>query len=259
MVRLALLLEYDGAAFSGSQRQPHAPTVQAALEAAIARLTGAEAHAAFAGRTDAGVHASGQVAAFSTEAARPLAAWQKGLNALLPEAAAVRAVAVAPETFDPRRHARARLYRYQIWNSAARSPLRRNQSWHVWEPLDHEAMATALGALEGEHDFTAFGGALEPGRSAWRRIFRTALCRRGPLLTVELEGSAFLPHQVRRTVGALVEIGRGALAPESFAAWLRAPRPHAAGPAAPPQGLCLARVMYDNLRFSEAGEEEERE
>lgn len=259
MARLALLLEYDGAAFSGSQRQPHAPTVQAALEAAIARLTGVEVRADFAGRTDAGVHASGQVAAFSSEGERSLRDWRKGLNALLPSSVAVRAVAAAAEWFNPRRDARARLYRYQIWNAAARSPLRREQSWHLWEPLDTERMAAALGALEGEHDFTAFGGALKPGRSAWRRIFRAALWRRGPLLTVELEGSAFLPHQVRRTVGALVEIGRGALAPESFAEWLREPKANAARPAAPPWGLCLARITYDSLRFLEAGEEEEPE
>lgn len=251
MTRLALLLEYDGAAFGGSQLQANAPTVQGALEEAIARLGGAPVRAAFAGRTDAGVHALGQVAAFTTSARHSLEVWQRGLNALLPAEIAVRAVRVVSEGFDPRRWARSRTYRYLIWNMAVRSPLWRGRAWHVKEPLAEVPMARAAAALVGEHDFASFGGSPGPGRSTCRRIMRAALCRRGPLLTLELEGSAFLPHQVRRTAGALVEIGRGRLDELSFSRWLETPAANMAGPMAPAQGLCLIQVDYPDLSFNE--------
>ncbi len=110
-------------------------------------------------------------------------------------------------------------------------------------------MADAAAALVGEHDFAAFGGSPGPGRSTRRRMLRANVCARGPLIEIELEATAFLPHQVRRTAGALVEVGRGKLAPERFAEWLAAPAANAAGPAAPPQGLCLVAVTYADLRF----------
>ena len=255
MPRLALLLEYDGAAYGGSQRQVNAPSVQAALEEAIARLTGSPSRTAFAGRTDSGVHALGQVAAFDADAAYPPEVWQRALNAYLPEDIAVRAVAAVAADFDPRRHAAARRYRYQVWNAPVRSPLWRHLAWHVREPLDLGLMRQAAVALEGEHDVASFGGSPGPGRSTWRRILRTSLCDRGPLLTFVIEGTAFLPHQVRRTLGALVEIGRGRLDAGQFVRWLVQPEPGAAGPAAPPHGLCLVRVTYDHPLF----EEERRE
>lgn len=245
--RIALLLEYDGTAYGGSQRQRNAPSIQAALEEAIERLAGHRARTAFAGRTDSGVHAFGQVAAFDTEARHAPETWRRALNALLPEDIAVRAATVALPGFDPRRHARSRTYRYQIWNAPVRSPLRRWQVWHVREPLDAPRMREAAAALVGEHDFAAFGGSPGPGRSTRRRMLRACLEANGPLLTFEVKGTAFLPHQVRRTVGALVEVGRGKLAPESFQRWLDAPVANAAGPAAPPHGLCLIAVTYDGL------------
>lgn len=249
MPRLALLLEYDGAAFGGSQRQANAPSVQAALEEAIVRLTGHVTRTVFAGRTDSGVHACGQVAAFDTAVVLPVERWRRGLNAHLPATVAVRAVAEVAPGFDPRRHARTRTYRYRIWNAPVRSPLWRERAWFVPAPLDVPAMAQAVAALEGEHDFAAFAASPGPGRSTVRRLLRAALCQRGPLLTVEMEGTAFLPHQVRRTVGALVEIGRGRLPPAIVEQWLRVPVTGVAGPAAPPHGLCLTRVTYDTLRF----------
>lgn len=252
--RIALLLEYDGAAYVGSQRQANGPSVQAALEEAIARLSGAATRTVFAGRTDAGVHARGQVAAFSTTAAHTAAVWQRALNALLPADIAVRAVAEAPAGFDPRRAALSRRYTYRLWNAPVRSPLRRRAAWHVREPLALAEMRRALRLLEGEHDFAAFGGPLPAGRSTWRRMLETALHGEAPLLAVELEGSAFLPHQVRRTVGALVEIGRGRLAAERFAGWLAVGPPGAAGPTAPAHGLTLTRVTYRGFGFALPGE-----
>lgn len=252
MVRLALLLEYDGAAYGGSQRQTNAPSIQAALEEAIERLTGVAARTEFAGRTDAGVHARGQVAAFDTVAEHPIDVWRRALNAHLPRDVAVRSVSQAPADFDPRRDAQRRTYSYYIWNWSVRSPLFARMMWHVEGRLDGDAMLEALWALEGEHDFAAFGGSPGPGRSTQRRIFRADLFGGGKQVTLTIEGSAFLPHQMRRTVGALVEIGRGRLEPGSFERWLKRPEPGVAGPAAPPHGLCLERVTYEGrLLFGE--------
>jgi tRNA pseudouridine38-40 synthase len=251
--RIALLLEYDGAGYGGSQRQGNAPSVQAAVEEAIERLTGRFARAAFAGRTDAGVHAIGQVAAFSTEARHSCETWRRALNAHLPRDVAVRAVATVPPEFDPRRRALRRTYRYRIWNGPVRTPLLARLTWHIPGRLNHDAMVEAAGALIGEHDFAAFGGSPGLGRSTRRRMYRAGLSREGAQVAFEIEGNAFLPHQVRRTVGALVEIGRGRLEPASFARWLERPEPNAAGPTAPPHGLCLMRVTYgeDGPRFDE--------
>ncbi len=254
--RLAVLLEYDGAAYGGSQRQANAPSVQAALENAIERLTGQPVRTAFAGRTDGGVHALGQVAAFETEARHSPEVWRRALNALLPpDIVVLDAVGVAAG-FDPRRHARSRAYRYRIWNAPVRSPLRRQQAWHVREPLDVPSMSRAAAALIGEHDFAAFGGPVGLGRSTRRRILRALLCADGPAVTFEIEGTAFLPHQVRRTMGALVEVGKGKLEPGRFRAWLETPVAGVAGPAAPPQGLCLVRVTYAGLSFGTDGDDE---
>lgn len=250
MRRIALLLEYDGTAYGGSQLQRNAPSIQGELEAAIARLTGETVRTAFAGRTDAGVHATGQVAAFTTGARHDTATFVRGLNALLPPDIAVRAATQAPPGFDPRRQATARLYRYTIWNAPERSPLRRQCTWHVRTPLDEGAMAREAAALVGGHDVASFGAALRPGRSTHRWITRAEVERRGPLVTLAIEATAFLPHQVRRTAGALVEIGSGRLPRGTFAAWLADPRTGAAGPAAPAHGLCLVRVTYGGLDLS---------
>lgn len=243
--RIALLLEYDGAAYGGSQYQRNAPSIQGELEAALARLNGQPLRVALAGRTDAGVHATGQVAAFTTAARHSPATFVRALNALLPADIAVRAAAEVAENFDPRRHALRRCYRYCIVAASERRPLWRRTAWQVMAALDTAAMAQALAALPGEHDFAAFGGAPGPGRSTIRRMERAWLERRGAAgIAVWLEANAFLPHQVRRTVGALVEIGRGRLAPGVFAEWLARPRPGIAGPAAPPRGLTLVSVTY---------------
>ena len=250
------MLEYDGAGYGGSQVQANAPSVQGALEQAIEKLTGERVRAAFAGRTDAGVHASGQVAVFDTGARHSTETFARALNALLPEDIAVRGAVDAPEGFDPRRHATSRTYRYSVWNAPYRSALHRRTVWHVSRPLDVDAMGREAAVLVGEHDVASFGAALSEGRGTVRRVFRSEVWRQGPLVLFEIEATAFLPHQVRRTAGALVEIGSGRLPEGSFARWLAEPRFGTAGPAAPPQGLCLVRVAYKHLpAFSEAGSE----
>lgn len=246
MRRLAVVLEYDGAGYHGSQAQPTGLSIQQALEAAVARLTGEQVRAAFAGRTDAGVHARGQVAAFSSETRLPVTTLTRGLNALLPEDIAVSAMLETPVGFDPRRQALSRRYRYQIWNAPARSPLGRRRSWHVRAPLDIEAMRQAAAVLVGEHDFASFGGPLAAGRGSRRSVEQTVVRRHAARVTFEIVANAFLPHQVRRTAGALVEVGSGRLPAEAFTGWLAQPRTGVAGPTAPAHGLCLMQVTYDS-------------
>jgi tRNA pseudouridine38-40 synthase len=156
-------------------------------------------------------------------------------------------VVEAPAEFDPRRHALSRTYRYTIWNAPYRSALWRQAAWHVRAPLDAEAMAREAAALCGEHDLASFGAALPPERGSVRRVFRAEVRRQGSLVSFEMAATAFLPHQVRRTAGALVEVGAGRLPAGTFARWLEKPQAGQAGPAAPPHGLCLLRVRYDSL------------
>ncbi len=250
--RIALVLEYDGSRYGGSQIQKNAPTIQGELEEAIGKLTGEKRRAAFAGRTDAGVHARGQVASFLTQAPYEIDVFVRGLNHWLPEDIAVRRALEAPLDFDPRRRARRRLYRYLIYNEPAPSPLLRSRAWHVAEPLDTGAMAEAAACLVGRHDFAAFAGEPDgPRASTVRTVYRLELRRRGCLIILLMEADAFLPHQVRRTVGPLVEVGLGRQTPAEFARVLQEGRPGAAGPAAPPQGLCLMRVTYTDLNLGE--------
>ena len=250
--RVALILEYNGSRYGGSQIQKNAPTIQGSLEGAIRKLTGHSARAAFAGRTDAGVHARGQVASFLTRRPYGLSVFIDGLNYWLPDDIAVRQAREVPLTFDVRRQAKSRLYRYLVYAARAPSPLSREWAWHVKEPLDLPAMQRAAAALVGRRDFTAFAGALEKsGASTVRTLYRFDVKQAGRLIRFDAEADAFLPHQVRRTVGALVEVGLGRQTPEELKALLRDARPASAGPAAPPQGLCLMRVTYADLDFGE--------
>ncbi len=246
--RIALLLEYEGTAYAGSQLQKNAPTVQGALEEALLRLTGERVRVAMAGRTDAGVHAKGQVASFRTGRPLPLTAFVEGLNHYLPEDIAVVEAAEVPLSFDVRRHARGRWYRYTILLRKAPSPLLRRFAWHLPWPLALESMARAAPLLEGEHDFAAFTMPALKGRTV-RRVYRCRFWWREDLAFLDMEANAFLPQQVRRTVGALVEIGRGRLSLQALADMLREARPGAAHFAAPPHGLCLMRVYYEQEMF----------
>jgi tRNA pseudouridine38-40 synthase len=254
--RIAVLMEYDGTAYRGSQYQEGGPSIQGELESAINNLTAEAVRAAFAGRTDAGVHALGQVAAFDTQSALTPEAFLGGLNHFLPDDIVVRAVREAPAGFDPRRHATGRLYRYRIDNQAVRPALNRHRVWHVSRPLDAAAMGRAAARLCGTHDFAAFAGPYEG--STVRTLRRLEVEETGREIAreiaVEIEAAAFLPHQVRRTVGPLVEVGLGRMTEEELVALLEAARPSSAGPAAPARGLYLAEVRYAGFGFgTEAG------
>ena len=243
--RIALVLEYDGSGYVGSQIQKRGPTIQAELESSLQQLTGERVRIAFAGRTDAGVHAQGQVAAFSTTATLETDVFVRGLNAWLPNDIAVRRAFDVPEEFDPRRHAASRTYRYLIYNSPVRSPLHHERAWYVAEPLDDAAMQEAAAHLLGEHDFAAFSR--REGVRTVRCLQRCDLERQGPLLTAELQANAFLRQQVRRTVGALVQVGTGRLSIRQFHQLLEGTEPGSAGPQAPAHALCLLKVEYPAL------------
>ena len=249
--RLALLIEYDGSPpLSGSQLQKNARSVQGELEAAVQQLTGERARLAFAGRTDAGVHAFGQVAAFTTTSTLKTEVFVRGLNALLPNSIAVRSAVAAPDDFDPRRHASSRTYRYVIYNASIRSPLWRARAWHIAGPLDTKAMQQAADTLVGQHNFAAFSR--REGVTTVRCVRRCDVASRPPFVEVEMEANAFLRQQVRRTAGALVQAGLGKQTPTGFRKLLGAAEPASAGPVAPACGLYLVRVAYPTLDLEAA-------
>ena len=256
--RLALLLEYEGSAYGGSQYQKNARTIQAELESALSSLTGESIRVALAGRTDAGVHAKGQVASFLTASDHPQQVFLRGLNYYLPQDIAVRAVAELPLAFDVRRQALSRRYRYTIYNSGQRSALWRRFAWQVSQPLAVEAIQAAACCLVGEHDFAAFTQPwLKGQRSTVRLVSASQVWRRGPLIRFDMKANAFLPQQVRRTVAALVQVGSGRLSLEGFRQLVEAAPAGAASLAAPPHGLCLWKVRYKMELFGSQDETHE--
>jgi tRNA pseudouridine38-40 synthase len=243
--RFAATVSYDGGGFAGSQRQPNGRTVQEVLESAAGDLFGKPVRMELAGRTDTGVHANGQVAAFSAETRLEAVTVGRALNARLPEDVAVRDVREAPEGFDPRRQARRRWYRYRVWNGDVRSPLLRRIAWHVEGDLALAAMQEAATALEGKRDFSACSGSLEDGRTYVRTVFKAGWSRESDLLQFDIEADAFLPQMVRRCVGALMRTGRGTLKVEEFVRLLEQGELGSLGPTASAHGLCLQQVWYD--------------
>ncbi len=242
--RIRLVLEYDGTDFAGWQRQENASTIQAAIEEAMRRITGEQLVVHGAGRTDAGVHALGQVAALSTRSRLEVERLRRALCALLPPAIAVVAADEVEPGFDPRRHARGKHYRYRIWNHPAPSPIEARHSWHRAQRLDERAMAEAAAVLCGEHDFAAFRAADCERRTTVRRVSRLEVRREGRLLLVDVEATAFLKNMVRIIVGTLHEVGRGKLDAEGVARILEGRDRTRAGPTAPARGLFLMAVNY---------------
>ncbi|HCU99730.1 MAG TPA: tRNA pseudouridine(38-40) synthase TruA [Dehalococcoidia bacterium] len=245
MTRFAATVSYDGEEFAGSQRQLHVRTVQGQLEDAAERLFGTTTRVELAGRTDAGVHAIGQVAAFSATTALESETVERALNAHLPEDVAVVDVREVPKDFDPRRWARLRWYRYSLLMSAARLPLQRRTAWRIGTQLDLAAMKEAGRTLIGRRDFSACAGPLEENRSPVRTVADARFSQSGCLLAFDIEAEAFLPQMVRRIVGGLVGVGRGASSTSEFESTVASAKPATVGPTAPPHGLCLQRVWYD--------------
>ena len=245
--RIALILEYEGTAYAGSQRQAAVPTVQAEVERAVEALTGAACRLNAAGRTDAGAHAAGQVVAFDTDGGLPPQRIRDGLNHHLPEDIAVVSAHEVDAGFDPRRHATSRVYRYTFSERAVRSPLRRRFVHAVGRTLDVEAMSQALAYLEGTRDFAPFSGALPAEKSTVRRMSRAEAWREGGEVHLELEANAFLPQQVRRTAAAVLRVGLGKVTLAAFEALADSGARGAAEQVLPAGGLCLQRVVYPDF------------
>jgi tRNA pseudouridine38-40 synthase len=237
---LKLVLAYDGTGFHGFARQPRLRTVQGALEEALGRLLGNVPRLSVAGRTDAGVHAEGQVVSFEADA-EP-ARIQKALNGMLAPELVVRRARVAPRGFDARRSARVREYRYRLRTDETPDPFTARYEWHRPGSYGVGAMRAAARLLEGEHDFTSFSRA--GPTSPVRRLDRLTVRPVPGGLEIRARAGAFLHQMVRSLVGTLVVVGEGKMAPEAMPAVLEARSRGAAGPVAPPHGLCLVRVLY---------------
>jgi tRNA pseudouridine38-40 synthase len=247
MPRYRATLAYDGTAYRGFQRQAgNTPTIQRAVEQAVAAVCGQQITVIGAGRTDTGVHASGQVIAFDVDWPHDDDALLRALNANLPEDIAVQHIR-QQDGFHPRFDARSRLYRYTVVQSPQRQPLLRHRAWHLWSGLDATAMQKAAEMLVGRHDFAAFGRPPQ-GTNTIREVLTSRWqwwpCAYGTLLTYDIEANAFLHHMVRRIVGTLVELGRSALDMAGFEAVFRSGDLSQIKTIAPPQGLVLVRVRY---------------
>ena len=253
MRNIRLTIAYDGAGFHGWQRQPHSETIQEILETRIAKITGATVTLYGSGRTDAGVHATGQVANFKTSCPIPCVRLVKALNDVLPASIRVKRAENVPATFHARHSARTKTYRYRILQRGICPPYLARYVCHHPYPLDIRQMARAARLLEGEHDFTSFAGS-DPARRGKERAedsnvrhisySRIRVRKELEIIVYEVRGSGFLHHMVRNIVGTLLEIGSGKLAPEDILGILGARDRTKAGPTAPASGLWLVRVEY---------------
>jgi tRNA pseudouridine38-40 synthase len=245
MPRFKLTLEYDGTGLVGWQRQKTGRSVQQIVEIAVRRFCGAEIVVHGAGRTDAGVHALGQVAHLDLPRDYPTDTIRSALNQhMKPEAVAVLAAERVDAGFDARRSARGRIYRYVILNRRAPPTVERNRVWHVAPPLDHAAMQEAARHLVGRHDFTSFRASLCQARSPVKTLDVLEVCRAGEEIRIEAHARSFLHHQVRNMVGTLKLVGAGKWRADDVAAALAARDRRAGGPTAPPEGLYLVAVSY---------------
>lgn len=244
--RIVLIVEYDGTNYHGSQYQANAATIQGEIEKALQKLTGKRIRIKLAGRTDAGVHALGQVAAFDTDTALPLDAYVDGLNHYLPEDISIREAYPAESDFDVRRHAVSREYRYSILLSPTRSPLRSRFAHRVEGRLDVTAMNKACESLVGKHDLTSFvaSAAVARQKRTVRTIFKAAVTQEADMVYIDIVADSFLPHQVRNMAGALLQVGQGRMTNQEFSTMIEARTPGLAGPTAPAAGLCLMKVNY---------------
>lgn len=244
-MRIGLVIEYDGTEFQGSQLQAKGRTVQGELEKAIESLLRTPVRIRLASRTDAGVHARGQVAAFDSDTRLGMKTIQDALNHYLPEDVSVRHAAPVSDAFDPRRHASSREYVYTYNDGPAQAAIDRRTEVHSGRPMDDVRMDAAAKLLIGTHDFMAFaGGAVPSGASTVRRMDHASVERKGDNVRITFRANAFLNQQVRRMAGELARIGSSPAAQKRFSDFLERPVKGSAKAVAPPHGLCLTRIEY---------------
>lgn len=245
VTKIVLIVEYDGTNYHGFQLQAGLPTIQGEIEEALRKLTGEKTRVAAASRTDAGVHAKGQVVSFRTRSLLPPLTFIKGLNYYLPDDIAVTAAHRVADSFNARRGALGREYNYYILNSLTRSPLRQGFSYLVAGQLNIEAMNEACQALVGEHDLASFASELGVEiKNTVRTVYRAEVAKDGDLVIFKMVANSFLPHQVRNTVGTLIRVGLGKMTVEEFHSIMETRKLGLAWPTAPAHGLCLMRINY---------------
>ncbi len=243
MRTIKLTIEYDGTQYLGWQIQPKGSTLQGILEDRLLSLTGEKVHLIGSGRTDAGVHAMGQVAHFKTKSQLDVQTIQRALNSLLPSDIVIQEVEEMDEDFHARKQAKSKIYEYRILNRNIRSVFHRDYVWHIPQRLNLKEMKKVARSLVGEHDFSSFQSVGSPKRTAVRKVAR-AEWKRGPggLLLFEIEANGFLKQMVRAIVGTLVEVGKGKMTLEEFQKILDSKDRKKAGPTAPAHGLFLKEV-----------------
>ncbi|MDO9011805.1 MAG: tRNA pseudouridine(38-40) synthase TruA [Gallionella sp.] len=244
-MRIALGVEYDGQPYCGWQSQAEGRTVQDTLQAALSQIAGAPISVIAAGRTDTGVHALEQVIHFDTQADRPLTAWVRGANALLPDSIAVRWAHLVPEEFHARFSAHGRSYRYLLINRPVRPAIQTGKAGWFHAPLDIAAMQVAAQCLLGEHDFSAFRASQCQAKSPVKTLNKLDIYQTGEMLVFDVSANAFLHHMVRNLVGCLVYVGKGKYPPEWLAEVLESRERRLAAPTFAPDGLYLRRIQYD--------------
>jgi tRNA pseudouridine38-40 synthase len=240
-----LVLEYDGSSYHGWQRQKGLLTIQEVVETRLAIMTQTPVRLLGAGRTDAGVHARGQVANFFSDTQIPPARLLRGLNSLLPEDIVALELNLVPKDFHARFKAQSKVYEYRIHNGPLPPALGRQYSWHISRPLDWRAITHCLKLLEGRHDFSSFQAAGSAVRSSERVVLATEVSsfdEHTRLIAIEANG--FLRHMVRNIIGTLVDVGSGKLTEEGFSAVIAVRDRQQAGMTAPARGLCLLEVRY---------------
>ena len=245
ITKIVLIVEYDGTRYHGFQLQATLPTIQWEIEKALWELTGERIRVMAASRTDAGVHAKGQVVSFRTESPLPPQTFVNGLNYYLSRDIAIKAAYRVGDSLNVRRDAISREYNYCILNSLTRSPIREGFSYRVGGHLDIEAMNQACQALVGEHDFISFASSMGIGtKNTVRRVYQAEMEKDGELVVFNIVANSFLTHQVRNTVGTLIRVGLGRMRVDEFCSIIEMKKPGLVGPTAPARGLCLMQVNY---------------
>jgi len=242
--KIVLVVEYDGSHYHGFQWQTDSPTIQAELEQAIHKVTAERSRIIGASRTDAGVHAKGQVVSFRTQSVLSPQTFVRAFNHYLPGDIAIKGACRVSADFNVRRDALNREYDYYILNGSTRSPLARGFAYLVTGELNIEIMNKASRFLEGEHDFASFATSLGKLRGTVRNVYEAKVARQDDLVAFHMVANSFLPHQVRNTIGLLIRVGLGKVALEEFHHIMGARTVGLAGPTAPAHGLCLTKVNY---------------